>query len=141
MDITALTAQIVFSEIGSVRWQESRDAFEVRTIRGAHLFLSPNSDESIPTNVHVDEIWVPEADRRRGVATDALEALCLLADKYRFVLEGGPVGWTANPFSPRFVSWLFRFGFERHTSPDLPRADDANAFYVRRVPGNWQPRE
>ena len=82
----------MFGEIGKAEWSPTKDAFVVETKLGATILLSPNSDNGVVFGVHIDEIEVPEPLRRRGVATNALAALCQLADKSQFKLEGGPVG-------------------------------------------------
>jgi hypothetical protein len=127
------TARSVFKEIGNVRWTRF-DAFEVKTNLGAVFLLSPNGNEGVPTNVHIDEIQVPEFLRRKGVGSAAMTALCRLADKYQFRLDGGPIGWSDSPWRDKFVKWVLRFGFERDPNEFLARVDDPNAFYVRRLP-------
>jgi hypothetical protein len=121
----------VFQEIGKVRWTQS-DALAVKTKRGATFLLNPNSDDGVPTRVHIDEIEVPESLRKRGVATEAMTALCHLADKYQFKLEGGPIGWSETLRRDEFVEWVLSFGFQRDPSPLLPEVDDPTAFYVCR---------
>jgi hypothetical protein len=123
----------IFQEIGKVRWTQS-DAFAVKTKRGATFLLSPNSDDGVPTRVHIDEIEVPESLRRRGVATEAMTALCQLADKYQFRLEGGPIGWSESLWRDKFVDWVSRFGFKRDRPLFLLPVDDSKTFYVRRLP-------
>lgn len=127
-------AKSIFREIGVVRWRRDSDAFEIRTRLGAKLLLSPNTEEHVPTSVHVDEVSVPDGLQRRGIATEALVLLCYLADKYGFILEGGPVGWSEGTWSRKFVAWISRFGFEPDPSPWLAPVHDATAFYVRRLP-------
>lgn len=100
----------ILQELGKVRWTQS-DAFEVNAKRGARLLLSPNSDDAVPTRVHIDEIEAPESLRRRGVATEAMTALCHLADKYQFRLDGGPIGWSESPWRDKYVEWVLSFGF------------------------------
>lgn len=126
-------ARSIFREIGRVHWTRF-DAFAVKTKRGATFLLSPNSEDTVPTQVHLDELTVPELLRRQGAATEALAALCRLADKYGFELKGGPVGWSDDPWSNKFVAWLRRFGFEEDSTSDLPPVDDPTAFYTRRSP-------
>ena len=118
-----------------MRWTRF-DAFAVTTERGATLLLSPNSDVGVPTAVHIDEIAVPESYRKTGAATEALVALCKLADKHQFLLVGGPIGWSEAPWRDKFIKWMFRFEFERDPSPFLLPIDDPLAFYVRRLPTN-----
>jgi hypothetical protein len=124
----------VFKEIGNVKWSPADDAFVVHTEDGATFLLSPNSDEVVTFGVHIDKIKVPKPLRRRGVATKALAALCHVADKYYFRLEGGPVGWSNDPWREQFVGWLQRFGFARDSRFAATRLDDPSAFYVRRLP-------
>jgi hypothetical protein len=123
----------VFAEIGNVQWSRSRDAFVVRTGRGARIFLSPNSDNQCNSGVHIDEIAVPKRLQRKGVATEAMTALCKLADKHQFRLEGGPIGFSENPWRDKFVEWVFRFGFKPTKTPYLPPTDDTKVFYIQRV--------
>lgn len=129
-----ICTRTIFRELGKVQWSQTHDAFAVRTELGATLLLSPNCDEGLPTGVRIDEIEVPEPRRRRGVATNAMAALCELADQYQFRLEGGPVGWSDDPWREKFVEWLKGFGFAadpRFTSTPI---DDPSAFLVRRLP-------
>lgn len=72
----------MFKEIGKVRWTQF-DAFAVKTKLGATFLLSPNGNEDRPTRVHIDEIHVPQKLQRKGIATEAMSALCWLADKYQ----------------------------------------------------------
>jgi hypothetical protein len=127
------SSKSVFQEIGKVRWTQF-DAFAVKTKAGATFLLSPNSDNAVPTRVHIDEIEVPESLRKRGVATEAMTALCRLADKYQFRLEGGPIGWSESLWRDKFVDWVFRFGFVPDQSLFVPRVDDPTTFYVCRLP-------
>jgi hypothetical protein len=133
MKRSSICARLIFKEIGEVRWTQF-DAFAVKTELGATLLLSPNGNEGIPTRVHIDEILVPEPLQRRGVGTKALTALCRLADKYQFRLEGGPIGWSDSLWRNEFVLWVLCFGFKPDSSPFLPQVDDPKAFYVRRLP-------
>lgn len=134
MKAQATTPEAIFSEMGNAWWSSNDDAIIVETPLGATLLLSPNTDQSAPTAVHVDEIRVPEALRRRGVATKALAELCQLADKHHFILEGGPVGWSNDPWSQRFVDRLHGFGFVRDPRFDGVPIDDDAAFNVWRKP-------
>lgn len=119
--------------LGKVHWNRTRGAFIVETELGAILQLCPNSDEDIAGGIHVDEITVAE-DRQRGrAATKAMAALCRLADENGLVLKGGPIGWSDDPRSERFVAWLTRFGVERDPSPPT-QVHDQTAFYARRLP-------
>ena len=127
------SARSVLKEIGKVRWTRF-DAFEVKTKPGAIFLLSPNGNEGMPTRVHIDEILVPEKLQRKGVGTEAMTALCHLADKYQFRLEGGPIGWSDSLWRDKFVEWVLRFGFEPDPYEFLAKVDDPNAFYVRRLP-------
>ncbi len=124
----------IFNEIGRTEWSPTEDAFVVETKLGATILLSPNSDESVKFGVHIDEIEVPELLRRQGVATEAMTALCRLADKNQFKLDGGPVGWSNDPWREKFVEWLKRFGFEPDPRFAAAQIDDQMAFYVRRFP-------
>ncbi len=126
-------AKSIFREIGKVQWTEF-DAFAVKTKLGATFLLCPNSDVGVPTGVHIDEIEVPESVRRRGVATNAMAALCRLADKYHFKLDGGPIGWSNDPWRDKFVKWMLGFGFEADPRFDGIQIDDQAAFFVRRLP-------
>jgi GNAT superfamily N-acetyltransferase len=128
-----MCARLVFKEIGRVRWTQF-DAFAVKTKLGATFLLSPNRDEGVPTRVHIDEILVPRSLQRRGVGTQAMAALCRLADKYHFRLEGGPIGWGGSPWRDEFVVWVLSFGFKPDSSPFLAQVDDPKAFYVWRLP-------
>lgn len=47
---------------------------------------------------------------------------------------GGPVGWSDNPWSAKFVEWLRRFGFTRDPRFAKQLRDDRPAFNVRRQP-------
>ena len=123
----------IFQEIGKVRWTQF-DAYSVKTKHGATFLLSPNSDDGVPTRVHIDEIEVPESLRRQGVAGAAMTALYHLADRYQFRLEGGPIGWSESPWRDKFVEWVLNFGFEPDPSPSVPQVDDPKAFYVWRLP-------
>jgi len=116
-----------------VRWTKF-DAFAVRLKNGATLLLSPNGNEGTPTRVHIDEIHVPDLLQRRGAGTVAMQALCRLADKYHFTLEGGPIGWSCDPWRDQFVNWALSNGFEPDQSPFLVPVDDPKAFYVSRQP-------
>lgn len=129
-----MSARAMFAELGSTRWRRDRDAFEVVTKEGAVFCLSPNHEWTTPSHVIVDSVWVPPRLRGRGIATKAATSLCALADKHGFAIVGGPVGWTDNPQSERFVCWLARFGFVRDTEPNLPKLEDVNAFFFRRDP-------
>jgi len=123
----------ILKRLGEVHWNKAQDAFVVETEFGALLQLCPNSDEDIAAGVHVDEISVPESYRGRRAATKALAALCRLADEQRIVLKGGPIGWSEDPWSNRFVAWLSRFGVKRDPSPPT-QVHDRTAFYARRLP-------
>jgi len=129
------SARLIFEELGRVRWTKF-DAFAVRTTRGAKLLLSPNAKEALPTNVHIDEIIVPESLQRRGIGTAAMAALCRLADKYGFRLLGGPIGFSETLWRDKFVEWVLSFGFEPDPDPFLAPIDDPCAFYVHRLPRN-----
>ena len=131
LKLRELTSRSIFKEIGKARWRF--DAFAVRTRRGVTIILSPNSDV-LPSLVHIDEIRVPERIRRRGMASEALAALCRLADKYGFTIEGGPVGWSDLPWSKKFVEWLRRFGFRKDSELPVASKDDPFVFNVRRRP-------
>ena len=133
------SAKSVFKEIGKVRWTPY-DAFEVKTELGARFLLSPNDDGGLPTRVHVDEILVHESLQRRGVGTQAMTALCRLADKYQFRLDGGPIGWSESLWRDKFVEWVLSFGFEPDPGEFLARVDDPKAFYVRRLPHSLEGR-
>lgn len=133
MNRNSISARSVFKEIGKVRWTPY-DAFEVKTILGAKFLLSPNDDEGLPTRVHIDEILVPESLQKRGVGTQAMTALCHLADKYQFRLDGGPIGWSGSLWRDIFVEWVLSFGFELDPGEFLAKIDDPKAFYVRRFP-------
>jgi GNAT superfamily N-acetyltransferase len=124
---------VVFGRLGKVNWNEARDAFIVETESGAILQLCPNSGEDVAHGVHVDEITVAEGRQGRGAATKAMAALCQMADEEGIVLKGGPIGWSNDPMSERFVAWLTRFGVERDPSPPTV-VHDQTAFYVRRLP-------
>ena len=128
-----MCARSVFKEIGIVRWTRF-DAFAVKTKGGATFLLSPNANEGMFTIVRIDEIQVPEALQRRGIGTKAMAALCRLADKYQFKLEGGPIGWSECLWRDGYVKWVLSFGFEPDPSPFLPSIDDPKTFYVRRLP-------
>lgn len=137
MNRSPMSPAAVFTEIGKVEWSYDRDAFVIETRVGARLVLSPNSDETVAHGVHVDEIEVPERMRKRGAANYAVTALCNLADRYQFRLEGGPVGWSEHPWRGKFVAWVRRFGFVRDPRFAGVPIDDPNAFYIYRLP---QPR-
>lgn len=124
-------ARSIFQEIGTVRWHIQ--AFAVTTKRGAMITLSPNSDV-LPSVVHIDEVFVPISSRRRGIASEALGALCRTADKYHFELEGGPVGWSDCEWSAKFVEWLQGFGFRRDPQPPPAAKHDPRVFNIRRRP-------
>jgi hypothetical protein len=134
MKRNATSSRAIFREIGKVRWTNNH-SFEVRTKFTTRLFLSPNTDPDSgpPTQVIVDGVFVPERFRRRGNATKAMAALCRLADKYQFSLEGGPVGPKEGEWGEKFSEWVLRFGFVRNTSTDLS-VDDPTSFYVVRTP-------
>jgi GNAT superfamily N-acetyltransferase len=119
--------------VGKVHWSKFEGAFVVETELGAILRVCPNSDEDIGAGIHVDEITVPEDYQRRGAARQAMAALCRLADEHKLVLKGGPIGWSDDPRSQRFVAWLSRLGFEPDPSPPT-QVDDQTAFYARRLP-------
>jgi len=123
----------MLKRLGKVHWNETRGAFIVETELGAVLQLCQNSDEDIAAGVHVDEISVAEGRQGRGAATKAMAALCRLADEGGIVLKGGPIGWSEDPWSERFVAWLTRFGVERDPSPPT-QVHDRTAFYARRLP-------
>lgn len=126
-------SEAVLKRLGKVRWSETEGAFLVETELGAILHLCPNSDDGIGAGIHVDEITVPEGRRRKGAARKAMAALCLLADEHKFVLKGGPIGWSDDPWSKRFVAWLGRLGFKPDPSPPS-QVHDRTAFYARRLP-------
>jgi hypothetical protein len=123
----------VLKEIGKVRWTPY-DAFEVKTELGARFLLSPNNDEGLPSRVHIDEILVPEPLQRKGVGTRAMRALCDLADKYQFRLDGGPIGWSESLWREKFVEWVTSFGFKRDATLSVSPVIDPDAFYVFRQP-------
>ena len=124
---------VLFGRLGKVNWNEARDAFIVETESGAILQLCPNSDEDAAHGIHVDEITVAEDRQGSGAATKAMAALCRMADEGGIVLKGGPIGWSDDPMSERFVAWLMRFGAERDPLPPTV-VHDQTAFYVRRLP-------
>jgi len=126
--------RLVFSKIGAVRWAKRLDAFIVQTQRGAQLHLSPNADDTVEHGVHIDAVFVPVGLRRRGLATEAMERLCRIADRCRFRLEGGPVGFSDAPWRAEFVSWVRRFGFVRDRRYASLPSGDPLAFYVCRQP-------
>ena len=130
-----ISSRYIFQEIGKVRWTNNH-SFEVRTKFAARLFLSPNtdSDSGLPTQVIIDEIFIPKRLRRRGNASIAMTALCQLADKHKFRLEGGPIGFCETLWRDKFVEWVLSFGFEPDLSPSLPRTNDPKVFYMRRLP-------
>ena len=130
-----INSRMIFQELGKVRWTDNH-SFEVRTKFRARLFLSPNTDSDVgkPTQVIIDEISVAERFQRRGNATKAMMALCRLADKYQFRLDGGPIGFSETLWRDKFVEWVLYFGFEQDPNEFLPKVDDPNAFYVRRLP-------
>jgi len=131
-----VTAISIFQELGKVTLIPP-DVVSVETSLGATLLLCPNNDPGIPTSVHIDEINVPEHLRRHGAATQAMKMLCQLADKYQFILNGGPIGWSSSNWRDKFISWIFRLGFESDHDTSLPLIhDDPQAFYVRRMPGH-----
>ena len=129
-----IAAEIIFSKMGKTRW-DGNDAFVVINKQSVKLVLSPNTgcDRTIPTQVIIDEIYVPPRLRRKGNASKAMTALCHLADKYKFVLLGGPIGFISSPWRDKYVEWVLGFGFERDPAEHL-RDDDPYAFYVRRLP-------
>lgn len=127
--------ELVFARLGRVKLNAVSGAFNIEMKQGAILRLCPNSDGNVEHGVHIDEIEVPEAMRGNGIATKALAALCRLADTYRFELEGGPIGFSDDPFRERFIVWVRRFGFKRDAKKGLSSTDDKRAFYVRRRPG------
>ena len=133
MKRNSICARSVSKEIGKVRWTRF-DAFEVKTKLGATFLLSPNGNECMPTRVHIDEILVPKKLQRKGVGTEAMTTLCRLANKYKFRLEGGPIGWSDSLWRDKFVEWVLRFGFEPDTNEFLAKVDDPNAFYILRLP-------
>jgi len=123
----------ILKRLGKVHWNRTRGAFVVETDLGAVLQLCPNSEEDIRAGVHVDEIAVPKARQGRRAATKAMGALCHVADEEGIVLKGGPIGWSGDPMSGRFVAWLKRFGIERDPSPPT-KVHDRTAFYAQRLP-------
>lgn len=127
-------SEMIFSKLGNTRW-DGNDAFEVITKQRVKLVLCPNTglDSDIPSQVIVDEIYVPWRLRRQGYASKAMTALCRFADKYQFRLLGGPIGFTDSPWRDKYVEWVLGFGFEPDPSEHL-KSDDPNAFYVRRLP-------
>jgi RimJ/RimL family protein N-acetyltransferase len=127
--------ELVFARLGRVKLNTVSGAFDIQTKQGAILRLCPNSDDTVENGVHIDEIEVPEAMRGKGIATKALAVLCRLADEYRFELEGGPIGFSDDPFRERFIAWVRRFGFKRDARRKLSPSVDKSAFYVRRRPG------
>ena len=135
MKRTELNSRIIFQELGEVCWTNNH-SFEVRTKFRTQLYLSPNTDSDFgkPTQVIIDEISVPERFQRQGNATKAMTALCQLADKYQFRLDGGPIGFSETLWRDKFVEWVLRFGFEPDRSAFIPRVDDPAAFYVCRRP-------
>ncbi|MGD1085144.1 MAG: hypothetical protein ABSA47_10400 [Verrucomicrobiota bacterium] len=128
------TTKILFAALGKVDWNRSLDAFVVQTSRGATILLSPNSDDGCNFGVHIDEMSVPEPLQKNGIATEAMIALCELADLHQFRLQAGPIGFSESPWREKFVEWTRRFGFEPDRSLSRPRLDDPTAFYVHRFP-------
>ena len=126
--------ELVLAKLGKLKLNRISGAFDIETKHGAILMLYPNSEDEIVMGVHIDAIEVPKSKRKKGVATRAMAALCRLADKYHFGLEGGPVGFSDDLFRKGFVAWLRGFGFRRDMNASLPTADDRTAFYVRRRP-------
>ena len=125
--------EVVLRHLGKVHWNKGADAFIVETEYGAVLQLCPNSDDDIRAGVHIDEISVPEDLRGKRRAAKAMSALCRLADRHKLVLKGGPIGWSDDPWSKRFVAWLDRLGFKPDPSPPS-QVHDRTAFYARRLP-------
>ena len=125
--------EYIISKLGKIHW-DGNDAFEVINKQGVKLVLCPNTgrDRQIPSQIIVDEIYVPPRLRRKGRATKAMRALCQLADKYQFDLLGGPIGFSNTPWRDKYVEWVLSFGFERDQSQHV-QCDDLNAFYVRRL--------
>jgi hypothetical protein len=130
-----VSSRTIFQEIGKVRWTNNH-SFEVRTPFTAKLLLSPNTEPDLgcPTQVIIDEVFVPVRSRRRGNASKAMEALCQLSDKYRFRLEGTPIGQGSLSWHEDFVDWVASFGFVTGASPYDASADDGAALYVLRLP-------
>ena len=137
MDTDLPKPEAVLNRLGKVRWSETADAFIVETELGATLQLCPNSDDDIGAGIHIDEITVPEGLRGSGRATKAMLTLCRLADEYHFVLKGGPVGWSDDPWGERFAAWVGLLGFEPDPSPPT-LVHDRTAFYARRLPRPFQ---
>ncbi len=133
--------EIVFGKLGKILW-DGNDAFKVITRLRVKLVLSPNTgqDSELPSQVIVDEIYVPPHLRRKGNATKAMKALCRLADKHKFVLLGGPIGFSNSALRDKYVEWVFGFGFRRDTAQHL-RVDDPKAFYIRRRPRTASRRD
>ena len=123
----------VFSEIGTVEWSDKLDAFVVETRFGARFLLYSFDAETVIHGVHVDEIEVPEKNRRRGSGTLAMSALCELADKHQFSIAGGPIGFPECPWRDKFVAWVLRFGFV--VDPEFEwMMDSPDVFCVHRAP-------
>jgi hypothetical protein len=134
MNSKSKNAAEIFAELGEAHWSLSMDAFVVRTPKGVSLSLFADGDSDIISWVHIDEIEVPEHMQRRGIANEAMIALCQLADRYEFVLKAGPIGWSGSPWRDKFVAWFERLGFVRDPSMDDLRLDDPGAFCVHRIP-------
>ena len=94
----------VFSEIGTVEWSNTLDAFAVETRFGARFLLYSFDVETVVHGVHIDEIVVPTESRRRGYGTLAMSVLCELADKHQFRLAGGPIGFPESLWRDKFVA-------------------------------------
>jgi GNAT superfamily N-acetyltransferase len=123
----------IFSEIGTVEWSNTLDAFVVETRFGARFLLYSFDEETIVYGVHIDEIEVPPDSRRKGSGTLAMTALCELADKYQFRLAGGPIGFPESPWRDKFVAWVLSFGFV--ADPEFEgMTDSPDVFYVHRAP-------
>lgn len=126
----------VFSEIGTVEWSDTLNAFVVETRFGARLLLFSFDAETVVYGVQIDEIEVPPDMRRKGFGTLAMTALCKLADKHQFRLTAGPIGFPEDPWRDKFVSWILSFGFV--ADPECEgMTDSPDIFYVHRAPKLW----
>ena len=133
MDNGLKQCRAILSCLGKVRWSKLEGTFVIENAAGAVLKVCPNSDEDIKAGLHVDEIAVAKSRRGKGAAGEMMTGLCRLADEHQLTIYGGPIGWSTDPWSERFVAWLSGRGFEPDPFPPT-KVHDKTAFYARRLP-------
>ena len=123
----------ILSVIGSVE-DLGGDALVVTHLNGCQLQVSPSGSDGIPTDLIIEEVFTPEEQRRKGLASRALRDLCELADEYGFLLRGGPLFRELGAGDNWLYRWLTKFAFESTSDRFWMSIVERDAPYVIRVP-------